>query len=108
MGLIQEIHAQHRGVRLALWALSVTTVLSVVGFFWITSIEREMFMALHTDVQERQQFLARQDARTPKPLALITKGVTMMTARISDLIGIDRQKGFHQESGSVYLLPTSQ
>ncbi|MEK9209171.1 MAG: hypothetical protein AAB910_03795 [Patescibacteria group bacterium] len=114
MSLINEIHEQRPAVRYALFGLTVITVLAVVGFFGITALQRDMFMALHSDPQERADFIAQQDAGRPKPLAALSRVANSLTASIGSLLGIDRDAGFDrggQESdtrGGVHLLPLSQ
>ena len=110
MALLQEIRNQHHLVRRALYWLSVVTTLGLIGFFWFTSVERDMFFAIHTDPQERQEFLARQDERMPQPLALVSRAFGSLTASIGSLIGFDRQKGFDRpaQQDTVYLLPLSK
>lgn len=114
MSLIQEIHNQKPAVRYALFGLAVVTVLAVVGFFGVTAIQREMFMALHTDPQERSDFLAQQDARSPKPLAALVRVASSLTASIGSLLGFNRNAGFDKSvregdtSGDVHPLPLSQ
>lgn len=114
MSLIQEIHNQKPVVRYTLFGLTVFTALALVGFFGVTSLQREMFMALHSDPQERADFLARQDARRPKPLAALTRAAESLTASIGSLLGFDRDAGFDRSSkqddttGGVHPLPLSQ
>lgn len=71
-------------------------------------------MALHTDPQERADFLAQQEASRPKPLAALSRVAGSLTASIGSLLGIDRGAGFDREDqqdtiqGGVHLLPLSQ
>jgi hypothetical protein len=110
MSLLHEIRSQSRPVRMALWGLSVFTTLSIAGFLWFTSVERQMFMALHTDPEEQQTFLARQEERAPKPLAAMSKALGSLSARIGDFVGFSREEGFDRpdQQDKVYLLPLSQ
>ena len=114
MSLINEIHEQRPAVRYALFGLTIITVLAVVGFFGVTALQRDMFMALHSDPQERADFIAQQDAGRPKPLAALSRVANSLTASIGSLLGINRDAGFDrggQESdtrGGVHLLPLSQ
>jgi hypothetical protein len=114
MSLIHEIHNQKPAVRYALFGLAVVTVLALVGFFGVTALQRNMFMALHTDPQERADFLAQQDANQPKPLAALARIAGSLTASIGSLLGFDRNAGFDrggQEDtiqGGAHLLPLSQ
>jgi hypothetical protein len=90
--------------------LSVVTTLGFIGFFWLTSIERDMFFAIHTDPQEREEFVTRQQEHMPQPLAMISKGFGSLTASIGSVLGFDRSKGFDRASqqDTVYLLPLSK
>ncbi len=114
MSLIHEIHEQKPAVRYALFGLTVITVLAVVGFFGITALQRDMFMALHSDPQERADFIAQQDAGRPKPLAALSRAAGALTASIGSLFGIDRNAGFDRggQQGTipdaVHLLPLSK
>lgn len=110
MNLIHEIHRQSRPVRKALWLLSTFIVVSFVGFFWLTSMERSMFLAMHPDPAEQAAFLAKQDARAPKPFAAIGRGLGSMTAAIGGMLGLDSDAGFDRKptEDTVYLLPLSR
>ena len=107
MRLLDEIHAQSRAVRMTLFVLSVFVTVSFVGFFWFTGVERRAYMALHDDPQERAAFLARQDARIPKPVVAIGSLLASMPARIGDFIGFNRFAGFDRptKDDTVYPLP---
>jgi len=113
MSLIHEIHQQKPVVRYTLFGLAIFTVLAVVGFFGITALQRDMFMALHSDPQEQADFIAQQDANRPKPLAALSRVAGAMTASIGSLFGIDRNAGFDRggqegdTQGGVHLLPLS-
>lgn len=110
MKLLEEIHSQSHAVRMTLFVLSVFVTATFIGFFWFTGIERRTFMALHTDPEERAAFLARQDARIPRPIAAIGTMLTSMPARIGDFIGFDRSAGFDRptKDDTVYPLPIVQ
>ena len=114
MSLIHEIHNQKPVVRYTLFGLAVVSMLAVVGFFGITALQRDMFMALHSDPQERADFLAQQDARRPKPLAALSRIAGSVTASIGSLFGFDRNAGFDRggqqgdTQGGVHLLPLSK
>lgn len=114
MSLIHEIHNQKPAVRYTLFGLAILTALSLVGFFGITALQRDMFMALHSDPQERADFLAQQDAGRPKPLAALAHVANSLTASIGSLFGIDRNAGFDRggqpgdTQGAVHLLPLSR
>lgn len=114
MSLVHEIHNQKPAVRYTLFGLAIVTALAVVGFFGITALQRDMFMALHTDPQERADFIAQQDASRPKPLAALARISGSLTASIGSLFGIDRNAGFDRggqqrdTQGAVHLLPLSK
>jgi hypothetical protein len=114
MSLIHEIHSQKPAVRYTLFALSAVVVLSVVGFFGITSFQRVAFMALHSDPQEQADFLAQQDAQQPQIFDAIARAASSLTASIGSLVGWDTNAGFDRSgraadtTGSVHLLPLSQ
>ena len=110
MSLLKEIHRQPTHIRAVLWGLSAFTMISVTGYFWFTSVEREMFVAIHDDPGEQEQFFAQQDARAPKPLAAISATLGSLTASIGSLMGIDQQEGFDRSASEdkVYLLPLSK
>lgn len=110
MSLIHEIHRQPHALRLTLWGLSVFAMLSMVGYFWFTAFERDMFLALHQEQALREEFLARQDARAPKTLAAIGNAFGGLTASIGSLLGIDPEAGFDRPvpEDTVHLLPLSR
>jgi len=53
-----------------------------------------MFFALHTDPQERQDFLARKAEHTPHLFAALGRGLSSLTASIGSLLGMDSSRGF--------------
>jgi hypothetical protein len=114
VNFLEEIRSQHPIVRRIMYWLAVGTTLGTVGFFWFTSIERNMFFAIHSDQQEREQFLARQEERVPQPLAFIGRGFGSLTASIGALLGFDSSKGFDKTGetdhnrDAVHLLPLSR
>lgn len=114
MSLIHEIHDQKPMVRYTLFGLAVIVAVSFVGYFGVTALQRNMFMALHTDEQERQDFIAQQDASRPKPLAALSRMAGALTASIGSLLRIDRDAGFDRggqqdnTQDGVHLLPLSQ
>jgi hypothetical protein len=113
MSIIQEIHNQKPAVRYTLFVLSVVVVLSIIGFFWFLSFERQVFMALHSDPAERQDFIDRQAANAPKPLTALANGLHSLTASIGSLIGLDGSKGFDSNKNesnnqTVHPLPLSR
>ena len=109
MSLLHEIHNQPRHIRTTLWLLSSFLVLGTIAYFWLSGLERELYFALHTNTDERAQFVAQQDTRVPHPLAAIGRAFTGLTASIGSLIGVDAQKGFdtRPQSDSVHPLPLS-
>lgn len=114
MSLIHEIHQQRPAVRYTLFALSMIIVISVVGYFGISSIQRNAFLAIHADEQERADFLAQQEARAPKPFVALARIAGSLTAQIGSLLGWEPDAGFDRTEnqdnnrGGVYLLPLSQ
>ena len=114
MSLINEIHNQKPAVRYALFGLAAFTALVVVGYFGVTAIQRSMFMALHSDPQEQQEFLAQQEANSPKPLAALARIAGSLTASIDSLLHINADAGFDRNArqddtqGDVHLLPLSK
>lgn len=114
MSLIDEIHHQRPAIRYTLFGLAVITTIAAVGLFGVTTLQRNLFMALHTDPQERADFLARQDASRPKPLVALSRITGSLTASIGSLFGIDRDAGFDRSEqpgdtqGVVHLLPLSK
>ena len=113
MTFIQEIHNQKPAVRYALFGFSVVLVISFVGFFWFTSMQRDIFMATHSDPAEQQAFLASQQSYLPQPLALISRVAQSLTASIGSLIGWDSSKGFDKadttdHNQAAYPLPLSK
>jgi hypothetical protein len=107
MKLLDEIHSQSHAVRMTLFVLSVFVTATFVGVFWFTGVEQRAFMALHADPEERAAFLARQDARIPKPIAAIGTVLESLPARIGGFIGFDRSTGFDRptKDDTVYPLP---
>jgi hypothetical protein len=110
MSLFHDIHSQPLIVRKAMYLMAVVATVGGIGFFWLTSVQRDMFFAIHPDAQERQQFVAQQDERMPQPLATIGKAFGSLTASIGSLMGFDSSRGFDRpaQQDKVYLLPTSQ
>lgn len=114
MSFIHEIHNQKPVVRYALFGLSLAITFSVIGFFGITALQREVFMTFHTDAKERADFLAQQERRQPKPLAAVTRVARSMTASIGSLLGFNPDAGFDRNEqradthDAVYLLPLSR
>lgn len=121
MSILQEIRNQHPIVRQVMYWLSIIGTLGIIGFFWLTSAQRNLFFALNTDQSARDQFVAEQNAQVPQPLALISKGLGSLTASIGSLLGFDQSKGLDKtdatghtqdaaqpDSGQVHLLPLSQ
>jgi hypothetical protein len=114
MKLIDEMQSQHPLVRQAMYWLAVTTTLGIIGLFWFTSLEKQLYFASHPDEKERQQFVQERQARSPQPLAAIGKFFGSMTASIGSFIGFDSSKGFDRAGSSdhnhdaVHLLPLSK
>ncbi len=110
MSLIKEIHKQSHPVRYALFGFSAVITLSCVGFVWFRSIQKDMFMAVHSDPGEQQEFLAQRVRDIPHPLVALGKGLSSLTANIGSLLGFDGSKGFDRpaQEDKVYLLPLSE
>lgn len=113
MSFIQEIHSQKLAIRYTLFGLSVVLIVSFIGFFWFTSMQRDIFMATHSDPAEQQAFLAEQSLHMPQPLALISRVARSLTASIGSLIGWDSSKGFDkadatEHNQAAYPLPLSK
>ena len=112
MSILKELHEQPEWSRFALFSLSSLMVLSIAGYAWYTSFERDTYIALNPEngaalhdqlIQER-----------PSPVSAVRKGVDSATANIGELIGFDSSKGFDISSrnednqGRIYLLPLSE
>ncbi len=114
MSIIHEIHNQRPAVRHAFFIFAVVIALSVVGIFTYSSLQRDMFMAFHTDPKEQSDFLAAQQEKGPQPLALISRVASSLTASIGSLVGWNRSAGFDRGSqqdtmqGGVHLFPLSK
>ncbi|MCC6404807.1 MAG: hypothetical protein IT405_00235 [Candidatus Yanofskybacteria bacterium] len=114
MSLIQEIHAQKPAVRYALYGLSLAISLSLVGLFGVSSLQRQAFMALHTDPEEQLAYDQARDARRPKPVAALARAASSLTASIGSLFGWKVDAGFDTEGrvgndqGGVHPLPLSE
>ena len=114
MSLIEEIHNQPPLVRQVMYWMALVMVLGVIGFFWVTTAQKNLYFAIHPDPAERAQFVAQQDAHIPQPLATISKVFGSLTASMGGLLGFDNSQGFDKQSGTdhtqdaVHLLPVSQ
>ena len=114
MSLINEIHNQKPSVRYALFGLAAVTALSIVVYFGFTALQRNMFMALNSNEEERQEFLASQEARRPKPFAALARAAGSLTASIGSLLNINHEAGFDRggqqdnTQDGVHLLPLSK
>lgn len=109
MSILHDIHAQPKGVRLTLWALASFMVVSAVGYMWMSSVRRELYLAINSNPAQQQAFLEQQDAQSPDLFGLIGSGVGKLTASIGDILHISSDKGFDRpvQHDTVYLLPLS-
>jgi hypothetical protein len=114
MSIIHEIHGQSPFVRYTLFGLAIISAVSVVGYFGFTTIQRDMFVALHADPQEQADFIAQQEANRPKPLAALARMSSSLTASIGSMLHINSNAGFDRggrednTQGGVHLLPLSE
>lgn len=110
MSLLHEIRNQPPALRRAMYWLAVIATLGGIGFWWLSSVERDMFFAIHSDSTDREAFVAQQDAQVPQPLAMIGKAFGTMTASIGSFLGFDSSRGFDKSSqhDTVHLLPLSK
>jgi len=114
MSLIHEIHNQRPAVRYTLFALSAAIAVSAVAFMTASTLQKDIFFAMHPDPAEQEEFLARRAEGRPKPLAAISRVAGSLAASIGSLIGWDTDAGFdrggQQDSmqGGVHLLPLSK
>jgi hypothetical protein len=114
MSIVDEIHSQRPAVRHTMFVLAVALALSAVVFVTMSSVQKDIFFATHSDPDEQQAFLARREEGRPQPLAAISRAAGSMMASIGSLIGWDTGAGFdrsqRQDSmqGGVHLLPLSQ
>jgi hypothetical protein len=112
MSVIKEIHDQPKGVRLTLFVLSCTVVLSLATYAWFLSFERQIFLAYNDD-PEAEERLAKIQDRGPGLLAAIGEGLGSAVASIGGFIGFDRDEGFDigtrndNNHERTYLLPLS-
>jgi len=114
MSLIEEIHNQRPAVRHAFFLFSMAIAISTVGYFGFSSIQKSIFFATHSDVEEQQEYIASRAAGRPQPLAAISRAASSMLASIGSLIGWNIDAGFDRggqqadTQGGVHLLPLSQ
>ncbi len=114
MSFIHEIHKQKPAVRYAMFGLAVFAVLAAIGFFWLSSVQRDLYAAMNPDKADQQAFEDQQSAALPNPLASIGRGLGSMVASIGSLMGFDSSRGFDRSGSTshnqdaVYPLPTSK
>jgi hypothetical protein len=114
MSLIHEIHNQRPAVRNALFISAAVITVSVAVFIVASSVQKDVFFAMHPDAAEQQAFLARRDESRPHPLAAISRATGSLMASIGSLIGWDHKAGFDRGGeqdrlqGGVHLLPLSE
>ena len=114
MSLIDEIHSQRPIVRHTLSFLSSSIVVLGAVFLVASSVQKDVFFAMHPDPQEQQTFLAKRQEGRPQPLAAISRAAGSLMASIGSLIGWDGSAGFDRggeaenTQGGVHLLPLSK
>jgi|GEM_PF-3976476 len=114
MSILHEIHNQRPAVRRTLFVLSVVVSVSAVAFITISSIQKDIYFAMHPDPTEQQAFLAQRDAGRPQPVAVFARVAGGLLAGIGSLIGWNSDAGFDSTQqpsntqGGVYLLPIAQ
>jgi hypothetical protein len=112
MPMLREIHEQPEWVRLALFGLSCLIMLSFVGYFWLTSVERRFILALDPG-EEGQARVAELERERPDPLGVLGARVGSAVAAIGNVMGFDQDAGFDSGEGNgnnhdrTYLLPLS-
>lgn len=113
MSIIHEIRAQKPIVRHTLFVLSLIVALAVVGYFGVTSMQRQLYAAFHTP-EEQQALAQRQQDVVPNPIALVARAAGTLTASLGSIFGFNSGAGFDRggESdtiqGGAHLLPLSQ
>ena len=109
MSFLDEIRKQSHPVRLAMFALSVTAAVSVVGVLWFQSFQRQLYAAANPGKNFDQVYYANRPAPTG-PFALVGKGLDGLRAQVYSFLDINSgsaqnvKKGVNA-SGQVYLLP---
>ena len=111
MSFLDEIQKQSRSTREAMFALSIIITVSLVGFVWFRSFERNLFVLLNPEQEKQEIFFAKQKEGTESIFATIGQAGTNLKAVISDLWGfldnddreaLNRIPGFNSR---VYELP---
>ncbi|MCC6934528.1 MAG: hypothetical protein IT406_02480 [Candidatus Yanofskybacteria bacterium] len=114
MSLIHEIHAQKPAVRYTLFGLSLLIALSLVGIFGLSALQRQAYLALHTDPGDQQAYDEAVAARRPKPIAAFVRAASSLTASIGSVFGWKSDAGFDtggrlgNDQGGVHPLPLSE
>lgn len=114
MSILHEIHNQRPAVRHTFFILAAFLAVSAVAFLTVSSIQKDIYFALHQDPQEQQEFLARRDAGRLHPLAAISRVAGSLMASMGALIGWDTDAGFDRTGqpdntqDAVHLLPLSK
>ena len=112
MSIIKEIHEQPPWIRISLFTLSCVTMVSMVGYLWLTSVQRDVILAL--DPLDGQDHVAQLERSRPRPLNSMREGLDSAAASIGSLIGFDSSEGFdfgsrnEDNQDRVYLLPLSE
>jgi len=112
MSFLDEIQKQSRSTREAMFALSVIITVSLVGFVWFKSFEKNLFVLLNPEQEKQEIFFAKQEeVRTESMFATIGQAGTNLKAIVSDFMGFlnndgaetsDRIPGFNSRA---YELP---
>ena len=114
MSILHEIQNQSPAVRRTLFVLSVVVSVSAIAFVTISSIQQDVYFALHPDPTEQQAFLDERNANQPQPVAMVARLVGGMLGNIGSLIGWNSNAGFDSTAqpsntqGGVHLLPIAQ
>lgn len=96
MSLIKHIRSQSVFVRGIMFALSVVTVLSLVGMVWFQSFQQNLYALLNPEAQDQQRFFAQG---IPSPLAFIGQLFSNMRASVTDLFGGSVPDDFDKNTG---------
>jgi hypothetical protein len=110
MSFIDEIQKQPQSTREAMFALSVIITVSLIGFIWFRSFERDLFVLLNPDQEKQELFFAKQ-GEAESIFATIGKSGTNLRATLSGLWGflgdkdVERLESIPRFNSEVYELP---
>ncbi len=110
MSFLHDIRSQSFRTRFVMFALSVTTTVSLVGVLWFDSLEHDMYVLLNSEEEYQTKFLAaKQQVEQPTLLAYVGSGFENLQAAIYGLLNIegDAEGAGEKDGGKVYLLPLS-